>query len=125
MGQEMAINKTMVTKAVISKIEDESRPKKIKAKHISGYETPNKITYKGNNEQYIPDIAAYYDKSTNIYEIELDDSMPVKKWQLFSDYAKSHHGKLILIVPDFLLENVKQEVENQNFSVELIYFNSE
>ena len=88
MNQQREIDKTMVARAVISKIQDESNPEHIKAKYIKEFEVPGKVTIKGRDGGYAPDIAAEFPKVTDVYQIELNNDMPVDKWRLFSLYAK-------------------------------------
>jgi hypothetical protein len=118
------LDKTMVTRAVIIKIEEERKPKKIKTKHVLGYDSPNKISYKGKEEGYTPDIAAVFDNGTNVYEIELNKTMPVEKWRILSLYARKNNGNLYLVVPDYLKEPIKEEIKDKDISAGVIYFNA-
>jgi hypothetical protein len=119
------INKTIVTRAVIIKIKDDENPDVIKATHIQGYDDPDKIGNKGNDEGYKPDIVASKENETNIFEIELDDQMPVNKWRLFSEYANKNNGNLFLVVPDYLKESIKKEMQKQQIRSRLIYFETQ
>lgn len=121
---EQAIDKSMVTRAVISKIEEETKPNKIKAKHVKGYDSPAKISSKEKNEEYVPDITAFYDTTTTIYEIELKEELSVDKWRLLSLYAKKNNGNLFLVVPDYLKDNVKREIKDKDINAGIIYFNT-
>jgi hypothetical protein len=111
-----------VTKAVISKIQDEDIPEKIKAIHMKEFETPDKISVKGKNVGYTPDIEAFFKKEVKIYEIELDKKMPVEKWRLLSLYAKKKNGNFYLVVPDYLRGPVKDEIRKNDISAGIIYF---
>ena len=120
------VDKKKVLRAVISKIEEEGNPSKIKAKDLNEYETPEKIIFKGKDEGFVPDIIAYYEKETNLYEVEMNSNEnPVHKWSLLSLYAKNKKGHLFLIVPDYKKEEVKEELVNNGFNVGLIYFSTE
>ena len=121
---EQAIDKTMVARAVVAKIEDETKPKSVKTTLIKEYEEPGKISLKEKNESFTPDITALYDKSTSIYEIELTDQVSIDKWRLFSLYAKKNNGSLFLVVPDYLKDTVKKEIEDENINAGIIYFNT-
>ena len=90
-----------------------------------GYETPNKILVQGNDEGYVPDIAAFYDDETVVYEIELNKAMPIEKWKSLSMYARNNHGRFYLVVPDYLKEDVKTEMKENEVNAGLIYFNTE
>jgi hypothetical protein len=124
MNKEKAIDKTMVARAVVSKIKDETKPDQIRAKELNEYESPNGISLRGKNEVYAPDIAAVYKDKTHVYEIELNKHVSVDKWRLFSLYAKKNHGNLYLVVPDYLKENVKKELVDNDINAGLIYFNT-
>lgn len=119
------IDKTMVTRAVISKIEEEDNPQKIKAKHVVGYDSPNKVSIKGNDEGYTPDIAVVYDNSTTVYEIELNKSVSVDKWRALSLYARKNNGNLYLVVPDYLKEPITEKITEKEINAGVIYFNTE
>ncbi len=116
------LDKTMVSRAVISKIEDEDTPKAIKTNHVIGYESPNKISIKGKEEKYIPDITVVFDNYTTLYEIELNKTMPVEKWRLLSSYARKNQGNLYLVVPDYLKESIKEEIKQQDINAGVIFF---
>lgn len=119
------IDKTIVTRAVISKIQEEREPTKIQAKHVLGYESPSKITLKGSDDEYVPDIAAIYNKSMSIYEIELNDNIQIEKWRLLSLYAKKNKGNLYLIIPDYLKEPIKEEIKKNNINAGVLVFQTE
>ena len=116
------IDKTMVVKAVISKIKDEGKPDKIKAKDLKDYKTPSKILYKEKNSHIIPDLAVYNDDGLYLYEVELDDKMDIEKWKIMSLYSKKYKGFLYLVVPDHLREKVKNELQKNQVNAGLIYF---
>lgn len=119
-----ALDKTMVTRAVITKLEEENKPKAIKTNHVIGYDSPNKISIKGKDEGYTPDITVDFDNSTAIYEIELNKSMPIEKWRILSLYAQKNQGNLYLVVPDFLKEPIKEEIKEKEINAGVLYFNS-
>lgn len=125
MSQKIKYDKIIITRAVISKIENETKPDTIKAKHVMGYNTPEKITQKENAKEYIPDIIATYEHGVNVYEIELDNKMPVDKWQLFSNYALNKMGKLILVVPEHMLDEFKRKLNDMDIKAQFIYFTTE
>ncbi len=119
-----ALDKSMVTRAVITKIEEERKPKAIKTKHVIGYDSPNKISLKGKDEGYTPDIAAIFDNSTTVYEIELNKTMPVEKWRMLSLYARKNNGNFYLVVPDYLKEPITQEIKEKEINAGVIYFDT-
>jgi hypothetical protein len=125
MDKGKSIDKTMVTRAVIIKIQDDRDPELIKATHLEGYADPDPIYIKGEDKAYKPDIVSVQKDVINVYEIELNDKMPVEKWRLFSAYAHKHNGNLFLVVPDYLKESIKNEIKDKKIPSGLIYFDTE
>ena len=62
MDESRTIDKTMITRVLINKLEDEESPKEIRAKHIKNFESPEKVALKENNGVVVPDLVAFYDK---------------------------------------------------------------
>lgn len=122
MSQDMTFDKSMVTRAVVSKIENETDPLLIRAKHIMGYETPKNITGEEEKNDVTPDITVSYEKELNIYEIELDKKMHFDKWRIFSNYAKKNNGSLILVVPEKDLDTIKSQIKEKDIKAKFIYF---
>ena len=119
------IDKTMVSRAVISKIQDDSKPDKILAKHIKEYDTPEKLAFKGQKDGYIPDIVAFFKTEANVYEIELEKEISIEKWHLFDVYAKKYNGRFYIVVPDSLKEAIKKLIKEKEIHAGLIYFKTE
>lgn len=117
-----ALDKTRITRAVITRIEEERKPKSIHAKHVTGYEMPAKVMIRGKKDGYVPDIEVEYDKETTVYEIELQKEMQVDKWRTFSLYAKRFNGNFYLVVPDYLKEPIKKEIEEKEINAGVLYF---
>ena len=124
MNEKKDFDKTMVSRAVISKIQDDRNPDMIKAKYINRFKDPDTIYRKKNEIGYKPDIIAFNKDNINIYEIELDDKMPLDKWELFSAYARKNNGNLYLVIPDYLKEKIKAKVKKENILTGLIYFDT-
>jgi hypothetical protein len=124
MNEKRIIDKTMVTRAVITKIKNDWNPQMIKAQHLKDFNDPETIYIKGNKKErgYKPDIIALNETQTNIYEIELNKQMPVAKWRLFSNYARENNGNLYIVVPDYLKEEIKKEIQEKDIYTGLIYF---
>ncbi|MDF1550947.1 MAG: hypothetical protein P1P88_24200 [Bacteroidales bacterium] len=121
---EQTINKTMVTRAVISNFKEDKIPKTIRAKHLKGFDTPEKVSKEGEDSGYIPDIEAVFDDETIIYEIELDKTMLVEKWELLSSYARDKNGNLYLVVPDYLKDTIVKEIKDKDVNAGIVYFNT-
>jgi hypothetical protein len=114
----------MVARAIVTKIEDERKPREIRTNHIVGYKSPDRIFEENKESGVVPDISAVYNNETIVYEIELEDEMPVDKWQTFSDYAKKHRGSFYLVVPKHKKEAIRHELENSQVNAGLITFNA-
>ena len=118
------INKSMVSRAIISKIEEERNPKEIRTNHLVGYNSPSEVSNKTNKE-FTPDIAAIYEDEIIMYEIELDTNLPVEKWQTFSKHVHQNNGSFYLVVPNQLKEIVKKELEEKQVNAGVITFATE
>jgi len=125
MKSKRVIDKTVVSRAVVIKIQDDSDPDLIKATHVKGYDDPEIIYNETKNKGYKPDIVSFNKNEINVYEIELNDEMPVEKWQLFAEYARKNNGNLFLIMPDYLKEPIKDQIREKEIHTKLIYFNTE
>ena len=124
MRKEENVDKKMVARVIVQKLQDESSPKEIKTNYLSGFKSPEKVILKGTDTEFTPDIVADYGKETHLYEIELSDDIQTDKWKWFSLYAKKNHGNLYLVVPDWLRNPVKQKLNEQNISAGIIYFST-
>jgi hypothetical protein len=122
MNRLKTIDKTLIAKAIISKIQENEEHENIKVKDLKEFKSPNKITYKGDNNGYIPDIEAIVDKKLHVYSIELNNHIHTEKWRLLSLYAKKNDGHFYLVVPDFAKDEIKNEMVENNISAGLIYF---
>ncbi|MGC9343382.1 MAG: hypothetical protein ACP5E3_11830 [Bacteroidales bacterium] len=120
------VDKDVVVKAVISKITEESTPTLIKVKDLNEFETPAviKTSEQEGDGKFIPDIVVNYEKSTNLYEIELEDGSQIEKWKVFADYAKENNGHLYIVTPDYLKDRIKKEITDNDFNAGLIYFST-
>ena len=122
MNTEIKINKSMVSRAIISKIQEERDPKNIYAKHVKGFKSPEKLKLKGNDEDYTPDIEVEYEDETHLYEIELEQSHHTDKWRLFTLYAKNKRGNLFLVIPDYLKPFIKKQIAENNINAGILFF---
>jgi len=116
------IDKTMVSKAIISKIRNDRNPKEIRAVHLEEYKSPEKISLNSDKESFVPDIEAVYEKENIVYEIELDDKIAVNKWRTLSKYARKSNGNFYLVVPRKLKEFIKKELDKNAVNAGLITF---
>ncbi len=122
---EQEINKSIVSRAIIAKLEDERNPKEIRTNHIVGYNSPDRISTDNSSEVYVPDIAAIYENETIVYEIELNKKMPVDKWRIFSKYARKNNGNFYLVVPKYLKEDIKNKLIEEEINAGVITFDTE
>jgi hypothetical protein len=117
-----SIDKIKIIKAVVSKIMEETNPEKIEAKDLGNFDTPESIPINSKDRFLIPDLAVHYAKELNIYEIELDDKLNPFKWKMMSKYTKQMKGHLFLVVPDFMKDKVREELEKIGVNAGLLYF---
>lgn len=116
------VDKAMVARVMVSKLQEEQKPKQIRTRYLKGFESPDNVSIKGDEKKFSPDIMAIYDRETHLYEIELDNKMPVDKWRTFSLYARKNKGNLYLIVPDYLKDPIKEQIRNNDINAGIIYF---
>lgn len=122
---EQKINKSMVSRAIISKLEEERNPKEIKTNHVVGYNSPDRLSSDNIAESFVPDIAAIYENETIVYEIELNKKMPVDKWRTFSKHARKNKGNFYLVIPKYLKESIKNKLEQEEVNAGVITFDTD
>ena len=117
-------SKQTVAQAIIDKIEKDYEPVSIETSLFKNYNNPTKITLQDDDEGYTPDIKVILkDKTTNLYEIVLKHEYSFDKWKILSSYANENKGKLIIIVPEWLLNNLKKSLKDNNLkNIHIIYF---
>jgi hypothetical protein len=125
MYKDQSLNKSVVTRAIISKINEEGKPEAVLAKHLKNYKTPSEVRIKGEDFGYTPDLAVFYKDEASFYEIELEKPTTAVKWRSFSLYAKKNKGNFFLVVPDYLKDDIKKEVDDKEISAEVLYFLTE
>ena len=114
----------MILRVMIQDINEKRHPMEIKTDHLKDYNSPEKLTLKGNDKIHKPDMIVVYDKETHLYEVELDRKMETEKWKLYSLYARKNNGNFYLIVPDWLCDPVKDRLKEEKIDAGLIYFNT-
>lgn len=125
MYKEQSFNKLAVSRAVISRINEVGKQEEVQAKHLKNYKTPNEIKFKGKEFGFTPDLAVFYKDEANFYEIELEKPVSTSKWLLFSLYAQKNKGSFFLVVPDYLKDYIKKEINDKDISAEVLYFLTE
>ena len=118
------IKKEVIASAMIDNLVEEKHPKEIKTPYLEKFKTPAGIRIKDGNRTYVPDITARFEHGSNLYAIELKNEFKPEKWRLFSIHAKKHNGNFYLIVPEWLKESVKEELQNQHISAGIIFFST-
>lgn len=116
------LDKARIAMAVITKINQEKKPKSIQTTLVKGYEMPAKVKIRGKQNGYVPDIAVEYDKETTVYEIELNQEIKVSKWRTLSLYARKFNGNFYLVVPDYLKDLFTREIEERDINAGVLYF---
>jgi len=118
------ISKELVVQAIIETIEKNRENPDIKALYAKGFEAPNKIITKGNEDKgYVPDVMYSDDGITELYEIELNNKVEMRKWKLFSLFTKKQKGHLNIVTPQENLSHFRQLLKTNNIkNAKLIYF---
>lgn len=116
------IDRNIIIKAILKKINEESRPSKIEVKDYRDYESPLKIEVQEDSESFVPDLLVHFDKTINVYELELEENRSVEKWNALADYAKKNSGHLFIVAPEYLKENIKKKITENGFNAGLLYF---
>jgi hypothetical protein len=119
--------KQTVAEAMIEKIKEDDSLISIETQYVDEYQKPDKISWKNTGIGYTPDIRVVLKNGKkSLYEIELADEFDTDKWELFSLFARKNNGDLYLIVPEWMLDRVKDELHRKKINkVNLIYFNDE
>jgi hypothetical protein len=118
------IDKSMVSHAIVSKINKDRNPIEIRASHLDEYKNPGKISIYSRQEFFVPDIEAIYEKENVVYEIELDEKLKVTKWLAFSKYVRKSNGSFYLVVPMQFKESFRKILENNAVNAGLITFDT-
>jgi len=118
------VNKEIVVQAIIETIEKNHENPDIKALYVKGFESPNKIITKGNEDKgYTPDVMYSEDDITELYEIELDKQVELRKWKLFSLFTKKQKGHLNIVTHQGNLPHFRELLKTNNIkNAKLIYF---
>ncbi|HYQ56265.1 MAG TPA: hypothetical protein VEP89_02880 [Draconibacterium sp.] len=116
------VNKSAVSRAIISKITSERSPKEIRTDHLDGFKKPVHVASLKSSNSFIPDIEVVYENSNIVYEIELNNNLEIEKWQSFSKYVKQKNGSFYLVVPKQMKERVKKELDEKDVNAGVITF---
>jgi hypothetical protein len=119
------IDKSKVSKVIISKITQDRNPEVIRAAHLEEYESPEKISLSTDNQSFVPDIEAVYEKEKVVYEIELNNKILIDKWRAISKYVRKSNGSFYLVVPKHLKEFMKKELEDNDVNAGIITFSTQ
>ena len=124
MEKTQNISKELVVQAIIETIEKNHEDPDIKALYVKGFENPHKIITKGNEDKgYTPDVMYRDDGITELYEIELDNKVEMRKWKLFSLFTKKEKGHLNIVTHQENLHHFRQLLKTNNIkNAKLIYF---
>lgn len=118
------VYKKYIVQAIIKKIEEQNRDTRVKTNLVEGYNRPERILKKSNNDEgYIPDVISEKDGRKDLYEVELSEQEYIlEKWRLFSMYSMKAKGSFNLVVPEEQLENIKNLLKENKISARIIYY---
>ena len=92
--------------------------------NTNGFQKPTKIRWDEEDEGVVPDITGEHKGSVYVFEIETrDEIVPEKvedRWRLLSVFAKRHHGKFYLVIPEQKAEYVQEVVDDLSVQPEFL-----
>ena len=121
MKKTSGISKKMIAEVIIDKLIQEGKSNQIRTSYVKDYLPPEKIQVQGKDETYVPDVKVLYDEA-NLYEIQLDDNIQTDKWKILSTYANKQNGNLYVVAPDWLRNQIKKELIDNEIHAKIIYF---
>ena len=123
MKKTSGISKKMIAEVIIDKLIQEGKSNQIRTSYVKDYLPPEKIQVQGKDETYVPDVKVLYDNDeANLYEIQLDDNIQTDKWKILSTYANKQNGNLYVVAPDWLRNQIKKELIDNEIHAKIIYF---
>ncbi|MEA1896907.1 MAG: hypothetical protein U9N53_04510 [Bacteroidota bacterium] len=117
------VTKRNLVQAIIEKVENNYDDVEIRTNMVEGYKRPEKIIFKGNQEKgFIPDVLFRSEKSTDLYEIELDQDYKLEKWRLFSLYSTQKKGDFNIVTPEANLHQLRKLLTEHQINARIFYF---
>ncbi len=92
---------------------------------LKGYPKPRKLSYKGNQKGFYPDVVAEFDAKTDVYCVEpklRKSDLPevIGKWILFSMEARKRKGEFYLVVPEKSRDEFDEIVTSKMIRAEIL-----
>ena len=117
------VTKKNVVQAIIEKVENNYNDVEIRTNMVEGYERPEKIIFKGNQDKgFTPDVLFRSEKSTDLYEIELNQDYKLDKWRLFSLYSTQKKGDFNIVTHEDYLHQLREVLKEHQINAKIIYF---
>ncbi len=122
MGTSVFIDKTIITRILLNKLNSYKSSGIIKARHVAGFELPERIASAGEEFEVTPDIIAIKGNEMHIYKIELNRPLPLSICKLLSGFAKKNNGIFYIVIPDTIRKKVEEQITLNNIDAKIITF---
>jgi hypothetical protein len=117
------VSKKNVAQAIIQKVEQDHDDVKIMTSMVEGYEKPEKIMSKEEQEEgYIPDVMLRSDDITELYEIDLDQNYKLDRWGFFSRWTSKENGSFSIVTPEEHVNPLRSFLKKNNIEARILFF---
>ena len=117
------VSKKNVAEAIIEKVKDEHDDVEIRTSMVEGYERPEKILSKENQENgFIPDVMLKSDDVMELYEIDLDMDFKPERWKLFSQFTHTGKGSFSIVTPEENVNPLRMFLKENNIEARILFF---
>jgi len=90
---------------------------------LSGYNPPQKLSWKNGKQGHAPDVSAIYGKKLFLFEVETFDSivdgLAKDRWRVLSAYAQERNCIFVVIVPKGCQKKAKKRARSYNIRNEV------
>ncbi len=92
--------------------------------NAEGFPLPGRVRWEEEDEGVVPHITGEHNGSVYVFEIETRDQIEPQqvedRWRLLWIYARRHHGKFYLVVPETRAAYLRDVVKNLNVKPEFL-----
>jgi hypothetical protein len=116
------MNKKIVVQAIINEIEKDPREFSIRTNVVDGYEPPERIPGIGVQQNgYVPDMVFEIGRYKELFDVELDHKIELKKWKAFSLYTSGITGGFTVVIPEKDRQQTREILESNSINARIIY----
>jgi ATP-dependent RNA circularization protein (DNA/RNA ligase family) len=91
--------------------------------NAAGFDKPQKVKRVSTNEFYFPDITAKKSNQFRIFSVEtkqtLHDRETLKRWKLFSEFAKQNNALFFIAFPVGSTADIKKTLQESEIEAQL------